>query len=172
MLGFYADSAAPTNRYRRLRVTIPGRSDLTVRCRRGYFDALESGNAEEHIRDAIVSPLDANAIPLTASMIPAGAGVELRLTIGVEGLALLPEGDRWKGKVRVVIAQSDDRGAQIAYLDQTMGLNLKQSTRESIMKSGFHVIRPIAVKPRASSIHVVVRDEAGNLGSVILPVRP
>jgi hypothetical protein len=105
-------------------------------------------------------------------MIPAGAGVELRLTIGVEGLALLPEGDRWKGKVRVVIAQSDDRGAQIAYLDQTMGLNLKQSTRESIMKSGFHVIRPIAVKPRASSIHVVVRDEAGNLGSVILPVRP
>ncbi len=170
-LGFYPDSRRLTGGYHRIQVKVAGKRGLIVRCRRGYFDASESVSPDDEIRDAIQSPLDATAIALTGTMVPSGGGYALHLNIGISGVQIQEDGERWRGSVRVITVQKDDRGNQCDYRDDTLRLDLKADTYAAMVKSGLEYDHAITLNPAAASIAVVVRDQSGNLGSVTIPVK-
>ena len=166
-LGFYPESPRFDGRYRQIEVKVHGRPDLTVRYRRGYIDARESPDPEGQLREAVESPLDASAIALTAERI----GYDVRLNIGVGDLDLQQDDrGRWQGRIHVVLAQKDEVGQQLDNLDDTLQLELKPDRYEAMRKSGLAYHRAFQPNPKAASLRVVVRDEAGNLGSVTIPL--
>jgi VWFA-related protein len=162
-LGFYPESRLD-GRYHELSVKVPGRPDLTVRYRRGYVD--ESIDPKGQLRTALWSPLDATAIPLTAELIPSDDGAyDVKLSIGIAALDLAQDDGRWQGKIHVIFAQKDQNGRQFEYRDDTLQIDLK-----AMRSSGLAYRQVVKPNPKASLLRVVVRDEAGNLGSVTIPL--
>jgi hypothetical protein len=168
-LGFYPDSPHLDGSYHELTVKVPERPDLTVRYRRGYVD--ESVDPKAQLRTALWSPLDATAIALIAELVPTEAGAyEVKLNIGIGGLDLAQSGGRWQGKIHVIFAQKDRDGRQYDYRDDTVQIDLKPDTYQTMRKSGLAYTQALKPNPKAISLRVVVRDEAGNLGSVTVPL--
>ena len=166
-LGFYPKSPRFDGQYRQIEVRVPARPDATVRYRRGYVDARVSPDPEVQIRDAVQSPLDANAIALTAEI----ASDEVKVSIGVADLDLKPD-DRggWLGQIHVVLADRDEVGQQLDKLDDTLQLSLKPERYDELRKSGLPYQRTFHANPKAASLRVVVCDDAGTVGSVTIPL--
>jgi VWFA-related protein len=171
-LGFYPESPRFDGAYRPLEVKVPGKPDVTVRFRRGYIDARESPDPEAQLRDAVQSPLDANTIALTAELIAGDdGGYDVKLNIGVGDLDLRQDDSgHWQGRIHVVLANRDKVGQPLDHRDDTLQLDLKPDRYEAMRKSGLPYHRAFQPELRASSLRVVIRDEAGNLGSVTIPL--
>jgi VWFA-related protein len=171
-LGFYSEPPRFDGAYRRLDVKVLGRRDITVRYRRGYIDARESPDPEAEMRDAMQSPLDANTIALTAEVAATdGGGYDVKLRVGVGDLERDDNG-QWQGRIHVVLANRDDVGQPLDHLDDTLQLELKPDRYEAMRKDGLAYHRSFQPNPKATSLRVVVLDEAGNLGSVTIPLTP
>lgn len=168
-LGFYPDSARSDGSYHKLDVKVPGRPDLTVRYRRGYVD--EPSDAKSQLRTALWSPLDANAIALTAQTTATDDGAfDVKLSIGIEGLDLQQEAGQWKGLIHVVFAQRDEKGQEYDYRDDTLQLDLKPETYQAMRNTGLPYHQAFKPNPKAALLRVIVRDESGSLGSVTIPL--
>ena len=84
-----------------------------------------------------MSPLDANAIPLSARLLPSNAGgYNLNLNISLSGLSLLPDGEIWTGEVDVFLVERDQRGKEFGRVNDTIAMRLKQATYEQMQKTG------------------------------------
>jgi hypothetical protein len=145
-------------------VKVPGRPDLRVRYRRGYVD--ESSDPKAQLRTALWNPLDSSVIAVSAEL----AENEVKLTIGIDGLDLQQEGGRWQGKIHVILAQRDAAGQQYDYRDDTVQLDLKPETYQAMQKTGLAYHQVFEPHVKASLLRVLVRDEAGDLGSVTIPL--
>jgi VWFA-related protein len=167
-LGFYPEDPHLDGKYHQLEVKIPGRPDLTVRFRRGYTD--DADDAKAQLRTALWSPLDASAIALTAQMLPTVEGsYDVQISIGIDGLDLQQQNGRWQGRIHVILAQKDADGRQFDYRDDTVQLDLKPETYTAMRKSGLSYHQTVRRSPKSASLRIVVRDEAGNLGTVTIP---
>jgi len=172
-LGFYPGSPGHDGQYHQLEVKVPARPDVTVRYRRGYIDARESPDLENELRDAVQSPLDGSMIALTAEIFPRDVGgYGVNLNIGVGDLDLQGDGDLWQGPIHLVLAQRDDTGRQLDQRDLALQLRLTPSRYEALRKSGLAYHLDFSPNPKAASLRVVVLDEAGNVGSVTIPLVP
>jgi hypothetical protein len=108
---------------------------------------------------------------VTAALTPGKAGYDLNVTIALDGLSLESDGKRWKGTIHVVLVQKDDEGQQYNSVDQTVNLALRPETYRKMLGSGFGFHEVVAMNPRATSLRVIVLDQASrNLGSLTIPV--
>lgn len=166
-LGFYPESLKLDGKYHQLEVKLLAHPDLAIRYRRGYVD--EPDDPKTQLRTALLSPLDSSAIALTAEMSSTETNYDVKLTVGLEGLDLQQQNGRWQGRIHVILAQKDENGQQFDYRDDTVQLDLKPETYAASRKTGvaYHLTAPR--NPKSASLRVVVRDEAGNLGSVTIP---
>jgi len=169
-LGFYPESSHFNGRYHTLEVRLPGRPDLTVHYRHGYVDAAEQ-NPDVQLREALENPLDADAIALSAELIAGkGGGYDVKLNIGVGGLSLHDESGRWRGQVRLLLVRKDEAGMQLDHWNGTLQLNLTPDRYEALRRTGVIWHQALPPNRQAASLRVIVRDEAGTLGSVTIPL--
>ncbi|MGA2181924.1 MAG: VWA domain-containing protein [Bryobacteraceae bacterium] len=170
-LGFYPQGLSHDGKYHEIQVRLVGHSGARLRYRQGFFDARSSGDSRTRLQDALLSPINAIGIPVTAELTPGSGRCELKLSVGIAALDLQLERDRWKGKIEVVMMQRGEYGEQLERLDQTLGLQLRKETYETMLKSGFEYRHSLAPKAGAASLRVVVRDSAsGDLGSLTIPL--
>ena len=172
-LGYYPQGLSHDGKYHEIQVRLTGHAGARLRYRHGFFDARPSGDPKSRLQDALLSSVNAVAIPVTAELTSASGRYDLKLNVGVAALGLRPERDRWKGKVEVVLMQRDENGGQLERLDQTLGLQLKDETYKAALKSGFEYRHSFAPKAGAASLRVVIRDAAsGDLGSLTITLNP
>jgi len=174
-LGFYPDSRFD-GKFHPIAIKLAGRSGVTLRYRSGYIDEQDVPSSPENrkteLEEASLSPLDANAIPITARLeSSANKGTyRLSLAIGISNLNLRQESGNWAGDIDVMLVQRGGRGREFGRVNDTISLHLRPETYERVVKTGVPYEREFALNPHANVVRVVVRDPAaGNLGSVTIP---
>jgi VWFA-related protein len=177
-LGFYPASTRQDGKFHRVTIKLAERRGVTLRYRQGYIDAPDAPSDPQQrkndLEQAALSPLDANAIPLTARFAPsaASAAYNLNLSISLAGLNLQPEGEIWTGEVDVFLLQRDQQGQGFGRVNDTIAMRLKPSTYQQMLKTGAPYRREITVSPRSTLLRIVVRDaRSGDLGSLTIPTR-
>ena len=174
VLGYYSDEKDWDGKFRRIKVKVK-RDDVDVRHRAGYFaippSLLGQPTRSEAILDALDSPLEVNALPLSVTP-TRGEGGKVALAIQFEpGTPLLEKrGAIWHGAVDIAIAQSLPTGQQTSEADLAIPFALDDATRAQLLKDGLRLTRTITLRDDAHDIRVVARDPAtGKSGSVIIP---
>ncbi len=175
-LGFYPKNSNNDGSFHPLKVKIPGQEHVSVRFRTGYFEpappSRDPHRREKELRQAVWSPVDANAIELSGIVSPAAgqSGYELKLNIGLAAASMQQDGDRWGGQIEVALVQRDDLGQDYEPQLQTLGLKLKRESYEQSLKSGLPYSRTFKLNPKATSLRVVVRDlNSDSLGTLTIP---
>jgi len=172
-LGFYPGDLNYDGSYHDIRVKPINRPELRLRYRRGYFDSGASGNPKNLLRDALLSPVPARGVPLTAELKFKSGRYELKLTVGIAPVSLRPREGRLNGKLEVSLLQCDGDGEQLERLDETLGLKLTEETYATMLKSGLPYRHSFKPKAHATSLRVGVRDpDSGEIGSLTIPFEP
>jgi VWFA-related protein len=176
-LGFYPEPRFD-GRFHPITVKLAGRSGVALRYRSGYIDEPDVPNdprkRKSELEAASLSPLDANAIPLTARLTPSSnsGAYHLSLTIGPFNLNLRLVGGTWAGDLDVMLVQRDGRGKEFGRANDTISLRLKEPTYEQVLKTGIPYQRDVTLNPNAKVLRLVVRDSAaGNVGSLTVPAK-
>jgi len=171
-LGFYLQPPRFDGRYRRLEVRVRGRPDLSVRYRRGYVDAPEP-DPDQQLKEAVDNPLDANEIAVSAQIADRKKdSYDLKLRIGVKDLDLQEDTGHRRGLIRLFVVRRDESGRQLDHWDETLRLDFNLERYETLGKAGLEHHLAIQPNPDGASLRIVVRDEAGNLGSLTVPLSP
>jgi len=176
-LGFYPASTRQDGKFHPITIKLTERRSVTLRYRQGYIDVPDTpGDPKQRKNDleqAAWSPLDANAIPLTARLLPsATGGYNLNLTISLSGLNVQPEGGVWSGEADVLLMQRDQQGREFGRVTDTIEMRLKQATYGQMLKTGVPYRHEIMVNPKAEVLRVVVRDaKSGDLGTLTIPTK-
>ena len=174
VLGYYSDEKAWDGKFRRIKVKV-GRKGVDVRHRAGYFaipgSALPQQTRSDAVLEALQSPLESTALPMTVSVESAAQG-KVTLAIRFEpGLLMLEKrGATWHGAIDIAIAQTLPAGRQTAETDITIPLALDDGTRAQFLKEGLRLTRTITLRDDAEDVRVVGRDHSsGATGSIIIP---
>ncbi len=172
-LGFYPAEDDLDGSYHDLKIKV-ARKGAEPHYRKGYFanplPAPTSQTASQSLRDALLSPIDATAVGVTASLTPdtsrAGAMI-LALTLNLPNLSLAPKGDHWNDGVHFVIAQESANGAILDTFDNAIQIEITDQNREQLLRDGVVLKMRITPKAGLSQLHIAAMDDAtGNLGSL------
>lgn len=180
-LGFYADEKDLDGSYRELKVKV-ARKGVDTRYRKGYFatplTAVDSQPAVNILKNALLSPADATAMGLTASLTPdashAGSFI-LALGMDMQNLSLAAKNNRWADMLNFVIAQQAASGAVLDAVQNSIKIDVTDENREKLLQDGLVLRVAITPAPGLSQIRVAVMDQAtGNVGSlrIVPPAKP
>lgn len=176
-IGFYPDSSNFDGKFHKLTLKVD-QSGVSLRYRKGYFDFAQSPQDDKQrlteLHDAVWSPLEASAIPMTAQLVPAGKpnAWEVYVKVDHSGISLEPQDDRWQGKLDVLYVQKNDQGRDFNGTDNTINLNAQQATYDKIVSEGLGFHQTVQRNPQATSLRIVVRDApSGNIGTVTVPFK-
>jgi hypothetical protein len=176
-LGFYPASTLQDGKFHPITIKLAERRGITLHYRQGYIDAPDSPSDPDQrkndLEQAALSPLDANAVPLSARLVPSGRGTyNLNLTIGLAGLNLQLGGEIWSGEVDVFVVERDQQGHEFNRVNDTIMMRLKQSSYQQMLATGAPYRHEIKLNPKADVLRVVVRDaRSGDLGSLTIPTK-
>jgi VWFA-related protein len=176
-IGYYPSSEAFDGKFHKLDVKVVDRSGLNLRYRKGYFDTPEAPSdtkkAQVELRDAVWSPLEATGMALVVALKPDKANpaqLNVLIKIDPKGISLEPQGDKWAGRLDILLVQKNDQGKQFGGVDSTISLNLTRPNYDKLTKDGMIFTKAVAMDPQAKMLRVVVRDApSGTLGSVTVP---
>jgi VWFA-related protein len=174
-LGFYPQNDKFNNAFHDLKVKLADFPHLELRYRKGYVDQStppqDEGLRRAALRDAVLSPMDANGIGLRANVRETGEGFDVSLRVDPKSILLDPQGDRWAGKLDFLFVEKDAHGAQTYGLNDTMSLELKRQKYDLVQQEGLPYHRVLPRTGAASEIRVVVRDAStGAVGSITAPL--
>jgi hypothetical protein len=101
------------------------------------------------------------------------SAVKLTIRVALGGVTLDRQGDRWKGKLEVVVAQNSVEGKTLHVESQNVDLNLTEGDYQKIARSGGMLLwKTVTPKPDIAEFRVVVVDHPRTLmGSLRLPHR-
>ena len=173
-LGFYPENDKFDNSFHNLKVKLIDFPHLETRYRKGYVDQSTPPQDETvrraALRDAVLSPMDANGIGLRAQVQETSAGFDLTLRVDPKSILLDPQGDRWAGKLDLLFVEKDKHGAQTYGVDDSLSLELRQQNYDRVQQEGLMYHRLLPKTGQASEVRVVVRDAStGAVGSVTAP---
>jgi VWFA-related protein len=160
----------------KLKVSRPG---VDIRYRNGYYaEPLNYEgitNTAPIIRQALTSPLDATGLGMTihAKALNANGARMLGLTLDVEQSDVSFKYDDGKtvGTVKVVLAQFDVEGNEIAGETTTVKMQLSKDTYGTVRKDGLRFRRNLPLLPNAVELKVVACDDRSSaVGSVSIPI--
>jgi len=174
-LGFYPQDDKFDNSFHNLKVKLVDFPHLDLRYRKGYLDQStppqDEGLRRAALRDAVLSPMDANGIGLGANVHETSAGFDVTLRVDPKSILLEPQGDRWAGKLDLLFVEKDAHGAQTYGVDDTMSMDLRQQNYDRVQREGLIYHRVLPRTDKASEIRVVVRDAStGAVGSITAPL--
>jgi hypothetical protein len=168
--------ANSSSKFRRLEVSVVGRSDLTVRVRRGFFDLEPHANAkgkeslaqkapaqtaEAKLRDAIMAPLPVREIPLSLSLNyidTQDKGATLTVSMMVPGEFLsFDAGDKRSAQVDLAGALFNDRGLSTARFGERVTLNAVTETIKDTRRELTYT-HTVFLAPGLYQIRAAVRD--------------
>lgn len=168
-LSFAPDTPAD-GLYHHLVVKVAGRRDVTARYRTGYLYEKEPATLKERFQNAVWHPADQSEIALTATPAHSAKPASLKLNIAATDLALAEQAGFWMDKLDIFLVQRDDAMLHAKLDGQTLGLRLKPSTYERVLKEGISVDEPIKSVPANGALRIVVVDEnTGKIGTVTIP---
>jgi VWFA-related protein len=184
VLGFYPAEADLDGATHQLTLDmskkVSKRPDLTLQYRQVYLAAKPGAalqDAKPAVTDLLLSPLDATAIGLTASIEPdpskPGAR-QIRTAIDLADLHLEREGERWTGSLEVSARlESKENGVILLTptLTETLAISFTDAELQARRASGLVMTLPLPATARPGSAHIVVQDAAtGTAGSVRIPI--
>jgi hypothetical protein len=172
VIGYYTDQDEWDGKFRKIGVKVR-RDGVDVRHRAGYFAIPPeplAGRRTDAIMDALESPLEVTALPLSVSGERIDGG---KVTLAIQFEPGTPQleqrGSTWHGAVDIAIAQTLPTGKQTSEADLTVPLALDAATRAQLLKDGLRLTRTIVLRDGAHDIRVVARDvNSGATGSVII----
>jgi len=170
-LGFYPQNDKFDNSFHNLKVKVADFPHMELRYRKGYLDQStppqDEGLRRAALRDAVLSPMDANGIGLRANVHHTSGGFDVTLRVDPKTIQLDPQGDRWAGKLDLLFVEKDDHGVQTYGVDDTMSMELKRQNYDRVQQDGLMYHRVLPSTDKASEMRVVVRDAStGAVGSV------
>lgn len=172
-LGFYADAAELDSTFHSLKVQVR-RKDVEVRFRKGWLALPENAKQQaESLHDALLSPLQAAGIGLTAGTEKGEKAGSLRIGVAIEprDLALEQKDGKWAAALDLVFSQRSAEGRELAVSTTPLGLSLDRARYDTVMSDGLTLTKTVDLNSAASEIRVLVRDRAtGRMGSLILPL--
>jgi hypothetical protein len=143
---------------------------LTLRYRTGYFYAKEPATLKERFHQAIWQPAEMNEVAVTASVDAQSSGAAVKIKIAAGDLGLQQHDARWTDNLDIFLIQRDDAGLHAQVEGQTLGLRLKSSTYQGLLREGVPFEHFVQLKPGMDSLRVLVVDEnSGRMGSVTIP---
>jgi VWFA-related protein len=188
VLGFYpaeSDLGEGTHQLTvEVRHSVSRRTGFSMRHRQTYR-AAKPGTKEEaeenekplSLLDIFRSPLDANAIGLTAVIKPDPVRPGARLiamTVDLTDLQLQPEGDRWTGSLQVAMRLESKEGENLVVtqpVTDTVHFNLTNAEFEAGRSSGLQLALPLPANTPPGSVHIVVQGIGnGAAGSLRVPM--
>jgi VWFA-related protein len=182
-LAFYPENEKNNREFHQIKVEV-GRPHVNLRYRSGYLDLPQSSPDDKlrlvQLRDALWSPLEATELGITAqaksvtsaSSTPAApVTLDIALKIGPDGLVTKLEGDRYTGRLDVLMAQFDGSGNLLYSPLDTIDLKLLADTYKKFMLDGFPVNKTLPLSPAAKRLRIIVRDAgSGMIGSITVPL--
>jgi len=174
-LGFYPENDKFDNSFHNLKVKLVEFPHAELRYRKGYVDQRtppqDEGLRRAALRDAVLSPMDANGIGLRANVRQTGEGFDVTMRVDPRTIMLDPQGDRWAGKLDLLFVEKDAHGAQTYGVDDTLSMELKRENYDHVQREGLMYHRVLPTTGKASEIRVVVRDAStGAVGSITAQV--
>ncbi len=189
-LGFYPEDEKHNRDFHKIKVEVD-QPHINLSYRSGYLDLAEIPSDDRtrsiQIHDALWSPLDATELSLavnvakpvnSGSVFTGGAApqspdsVVFAVTLRPRGVQLKPQGDRYTGRVDVLMVQFDSAGRPLDSPMETVALNMKDPTYRKFLTEGLSVKETLKIMPHTKSIRVIVRDfGSGMIGSVSVPTK-
>ncbi len=182
-LGFYqpvpdsprAGGGTPPEVHRiAVHVSRPG---VTLSYRASYLNEPPvSEPSLQDLIDALNRPVDATAIPITASLDRAGNNLKLTEAIDLAGLDLDLDpnlnGGTWKGKAEVVARFIGVDGTETGeVVSDTLTLNLRPATYQSMLGTGVIYSKELTIPERAVELKLLVGNLAsGKIGTLTIPL--
>lgn len=179
-LGFYPDSVQLNGKFHPLKVTVVGRREVRLRYRQGYIDSPEPSRDERarrvRLENAAWSPLDANAVALSAKIertqasVGADSSLRLQLKINPSDLRFTGSGAARVAEADVFVIQKDERGKQLDAIEQVVRVEVSPIRYDEIVRNGILFSREFALNRNSSLLRIVVGDaHSDRLGSMSIP---
>jgi VWFA-related protein len=166
----FTPALAADGKYHIITVKIPGRKDVNLRYRTGFFYREEPSTIKDRFREAILEPEDATGITLTADPVPGSNGRTIKLAIAATDLAIAQKDAFWTDKLDVYLAQREVSGVKARVTGQTLELRLSPATYQKYLREGIPLNQTLEAGPGVGSVRIVVLDEnSGRMGSVTIP---
>jgi len=117
--------------------------------------------------------VQANRAQSAGSVSAAGtASLNVVLNIKPDGITIKQEGDRYTGRLDVLMIPFDARGDQLDGPADTITLNMHSETYKKFTVAGVPLNKTLPLSPLASSLRIVVRDAgSGMIGSITVPLK-
>jgi VWFA-related protein len=180
-IGFYPSEQKKDGSYHKLtlKVDIPHEN---LRYRDGYLDLPNPGQDQKtrsvDLTVAATSPVDANAIALTAQALPGMASgkpakpesLQVTVQINPRSVTLLPKDGLTIGQLDVLFVQHDKAGRSLDVLNNAIDLKLGTAELAKIRRFGILFNKDLLRVKDAESLRVIVRDvDSGATGSITIP---
>ncbi len=176
-VGYYPTNANYDGKYRRISVQAK-RKDVVLSYRAGYYaqpdlQSLDQQRKSE-LLSAVWSPIDATAIGLDAQLekLPGGTPEDRQVAIQVAGRDLVFESHDagYRCRLELYIVQKDAQGNQVDGTWDKVDVPLTLEQVRTLQKGGFAHRRAVRLNPKTGIIRLIVRNGAGALGSVSIPL--
>jgi VWFA-related protein len=180
-IGFYPSDQKKDGSYHKLtlKLDVPHEN---LRYRDGYLD-LPNPPQDQKTRSvdltvAATSPVDANAIALTAQALPGMASgkpakpesLQVTVQINPRAVTLLPKDGLTVGQLDVLFVQHDKAGRSLDVLNNSIDLKLGTAELAKIRRFGILFNKDLVRAKDAESLRVIVRDvDSGATGSITIP---
>ena len=179
-IGFYPTDEKNDRDFHKIKIEA-AHGHVSLHYRSGYLDLPLASQDERQrmlqLHDALFSPLDATELGLTVHAArPAGApALDVLVTVQPDGVRLKQEGDRYDGRLDMLIAQLDSRGSFIegsADTHDTVELKMLADTYKKFTEAGLPIRKSLTPSARAETLRIVVRDAgSGMIGSLTVPLK-
>jgi len=173
-LGFYqpGDETKATVHQLAVRVDRPG---VTLRYRTSYQTEPPQSASTSPASDLIKAmnrPMDANAIPISASVTRIKDRLDLKLSFDVSSLGLDLSNGLWKGQIELVARFVRADGIRAGdVLSQTLAFSLRPATYASMLQTGVRHHKEIEIPAKAVELKVLVGSLAsGKIGTLTIPL--
>ncbi len=182
-VAFYPENEKNNREFHKIKVEV-ARPHVNLHYRSGYLDLPQSSPDDKlrlvQLRDALWSPLEATELGLTVqakSNTPLSSGsagpatLDIALNIRPDGIVTKLEGDRYTGRLDVLMVQFDAHGNQLDGPMDTIDMKMLADTYKKFMLAGFPLNKTLPLLPGAASVRIVVRDAgSGMIGSITVPL--
>jgi VWFA-related protein len=182
-IAFYPENEKNNREFHKIKVEV-GRPHVNLHYRSGYLDLPQSSPDDKlrlvQLRDALWSPLEATELGLTVqikSSSPMSSGsvglatLDIALNIRPDGIVTKLEGDRYTGRLDVLMVQFDAHGNQLDGPMDTIDMKMLAETYKKFTVDGFPLNKTLPISFGAGSLRIVVRDAgSGMIGSIKVPL--
>jgi VWFA-related protein len=169
-ISFSPGDAKPSGTYHSLKVTMPGRRDVTISARPGYFaqssEKASPGAKLQKLNEEVMASdtLSGVAAEVSTQSVVTSAGesaLKINTHVNVRTLAFRKENNVRVERVIFVTALFDTQGHFLAGVESVMDMNLTDATFAALSKDGVDARSTLQLPPGTYRLREIVQDVIG-----------